>query len=162
MKNNFKKVSIIIACILIFNLFSCSKMFSDEIYIFSDISECANLEINKASDVTVQEYTSTDSDKKLNELKYDAFYAAKYESSEIEFEIYAYEFESSETAKKYFENVTGRKSELDSNFLASGGMNSFEFIVIDHQNAYVVYGHSGEQQKVYSILADAFSKKLEF
>ena len=95
------------------------------------------------------------------------YFAARYESDELEFEIFAYVFENSETAMQYFENVTGKNDNLSVNFsISSGvgllGVSSSEIVVIDGKCAYTVFTPRNQLEETKRALGEIFSKKLDF
>ena len=131
-----------------------------DIYIFENISECEKISQNKPEDATVEVYQSTEKDKKLDGLQYESFFGAKYSSSELTFEIFAYEFQDTEEAHQYFYNHTGRESDRDTNFFGSGGMFSYDLVVIDGKNAYFASTSSGDVDEMYEFFSNVFSTKL--
>ena len=84
-------------------------------------------------------------------------------SLDIEFEIFAYEFKDSDSAKRYFNNVTGKNSEeLDTNFSASMGMTSYRLVIIDFKKAYIVQGPSNNAEEIQDFLKENFTVKIGF
>ena len=156
-KNTNLAVSLIIICTL---LILCGCDVTD-FYIFSDISECDNIEVFKTEDAIVTIYDTPDLDDSIDDLEYDDFYAAKYESAELDFVIFAYEFADSDFAKGYFKKQTGIKTDLDVHFLASGGMFKYRVIAIDGCRAYCANTTQKNSKALILFLEDVFSKKLE-
>lgn len=156
-KNTKLSVSLIIICALLI-LCGCD---ATDFYIFSDISECDNIEAFKTEDAIVTIYDTPDLDDSIDDLEYDDFYAAKYESAELDFEIFAYEFADSDFSKTYFEINTGIKTDLDTHFLASGGIAKYTVIVIDGCNAYCANTTQKYSEDLKLFLGEIFSKKLE-
>lgn len=150
-------VTLIILCIL---LISCGRDVTD-FYIFSDISECDNIEVFKTEDAIVTRYDTPDLDDSIDDLEYDDFYAAKYESAELDFEIFAYVFADSDSTKEYFKKETGIETNLDVHFLASGGMFKYRVIVIDGCRAYCANTTQENSKDLKLFLGEIFSKKLE-
>ena len=131
-----KKTRVIFALLIVLVLIILSFKGPQKLdfYIFEEISECEDL-VSCANGATIQKFDSP-SDENLKNLKYQDFFSAKYESADLTFEINAYVFDSSATAKKYFENITGKSLDLETNFLATGGMTKFKVTVIDQEKAY--------------------------
>ena len=141
-------------------LFACSPKKLD-IYIFEKISECDKInDVHTDAKVTV--YDNSDKDKNLKGLSYSSFFAGEYLSNELDFKIFAYEFENAENAKKYFENATGKKNVNDTTFSTSKGMFEYMIIIIDNKNAYCAYTSPANDVALESFLAEIFSKKLDF
>lgn len=139
---------------------SCGPGIMD-FYIFSDIDECNNIEAFKSEDATITIYDSPDLDKNLGDLAYNDFFAAYYDSNELKFEIFAYEFVDSDSAKKYFERETGIETDISTRFLASGGIKTYNVIVIDDCNAYCANTSQKDSEDLKLFLGEIFSKKIE-
>ncbi len=164
-------ISIVFVAIVVFAL---SYMFTHPLsggyYIFQNISECEQLIPNDQSGVTVDRYDSPDKDTNLNGLLYKEFWGMNLSSDEIEYEIFAYEFEDSDSALKYYVNETGQNSYLnklplsmdDENklFSASKGIPSYRLIVIYKNRAYKVISPSKYADSVNELLASIFSQKV--
>ena len=138
---------------------SCVKE-SPDIYIFEDINECSNISNLTHSNGYVTEYENPNNDKNLKDLKYNDFYAAIYESEELKFEIYAYEFDSPEAAKNYFKNVTGKSTDSSTTFSSSKGMSTYRLVVIDHNCAYTVLTSHDQSETINKSLSEIFSRKI--
>ncbi len=149
---------LIICCGL---LSSCENRVPD-IYIFENISECENIEKYKSDDAVVTICDTPNADKNLNELEYDSFYGSSYESDELDFEMFAYEFEDCDSAKEYFKKETGKIVADDTTFITSIGMSKYEIVVIDGCRAYFVETSKADREDLNLFLSRAFSKKLEF
>ena len=163
-----KKLSVFIAFafILVSSAVSCFPG-KPNIYIFNDISECENISFLKYENSILYRYENPSSDTYLRKLSYVEYFAARYESDELEFEIFAYVFENSETAMQYFENVTGKNDNLSVNFsISSGvgllGVSSSEIVVIDGKCAYTVFTPRNQLEETKRALGEIFSKKLDF
>ena len=154
-------VSILTLVICCGMLSSCENRVPD-IYIFENISECENIEEYKSDDAVVTIYDIPTDDKNLDDLEYDSFYAASYESDELDFEIFAYEFVDSDSAKEYFSKKTGIESVYSTMFLTSGGMTKYDIIVIDESRAYYAETSKEDEEDMNQLLSRVFSKKLEF
>ena len=110
MHKKLYRLGVAILFLLFLLTISCGKR-STDVYIFEDINECSNISNLTYSNGYVIEYENPNDDKYLKNLVYNDFYVAVYESEELRFEIFAYEFDSYESAKKYFKNATGKKEE---------------------------------------------------
>ena len=127
---------------------------------FSDISECENFK--KHDGVMVKKYNTPEKDKKLKNLEYEKFYAAKISCDDFEFEIFAYEFKDSKSAKKYFENNTGIDTDRNTTFSTSFGLSNGSQIVISEEKAYIFYCSSSDRYDVSDFLYENFTVKLDF
>lgn len=142
---------------LIFAFINLGLDLDGDYYIFSDINECLNLK-NDNSKIEMSKYDSPQNDQHLGNLKYNDFCAAKYKSKELEFEIFAYEFNSVNDAKAYFKNGTGKESENNYNFTASTGLfGPSEIIVFKNEKAYTVYVAKKYLNKTKEILKKNFT-----
>lgn len=165
-------ISIVFVAIVVFALsyMLFTQPPSGGYYIFQDISECEQLIPNDPAGVTVDRYDSPDKDANLKGLPYKEFWGIKFSSDEIEYEIFAYEFEDSDSALKYFVNETGKNSYLkklplseddeNKNFSASKGMFSYRLIVIYKNRAYKVTAPSEYANSVNELFASIFSQKV--
>lgn len=155
-------IFIIVTTLLISTtLFACtSKKF--DFYIFEEISECDNINGDLYTNAKLTLYDTSDKDKNVKGLSYRSFFAGEYISDELDFKIFAYEFENTENTKKYFENVTGKKNVNDTTFSTSKGMFEYMIIVIDNKNAYCTYTDPADETALKSFLGEVFSKKLDF
>ena len=133
---------------------------SIDYYIFSDLSEVKKLESSEQLGVTVVKLSSPDGDKNLGDLKYNDFFAADYNSEELNFRIFAYEFENSDIAKEYFKNIKGSNDGLETNFLASWSLFGFSLTVIDENKAYSAYTSVAQAETLKGFLGELFSVKL--
>ena len=161
----YEKISLISIAFLILLmvsslLLSSCQIPNIEVYIFTDLNECSNIKDLTYSAEKIREYENPNGDKYLKELVYTDFYAASYESEELSFEIFAYEFDSAESAQKYFNNVTGKNVSLDTNFSSSKGMGEFRLVVIDQKYAYTVTSSSKEAEILKKSLCEIFSKNI--
>ena len=160
MRKNKIILSILCFFALLFQLCGCIFEFSP-IYIFADISECENIEKLKHEDAIITVYDTPEKDKNAKGLEYEKFFAAEYDSSELEFEIFAYEFKDGDTAKKYFRNETGKKDDRDINFSSSKGMFGYILIVINDNMAYSALSSSADADELEDFLANVFSLNLD-
>jgi len=145
-----------------FALSSCKINTHADYYIFQNISECQALSKLGLEDEKLTPYENAEVDKHLNALHYTDFFAAKYTSSTLEFEIFAYTFENTKSAQSYFANLTGKNDTLETNFLISGGIaGNYEMIVIDGKNAYSIITPKAYLDEIINLLSSVFTKKLD-
>jgi hypothetical protein len=136
-----KKLSVFnaFAFILVSSTVSCFPG-KPNVYIFNDISECENISFLKYENSILYRYENPSADTYLRKLSYVEYFAARYESNELEFEIFAYVFENSETAMQYFENVTGKLPEgwtqenLNSDIVFRNGVENIVYALSNCQN----------------------------
>ena len=171
MKKKHKELlSVIIILLVLFGVLAIvvantwSKQPTDN-FIFKDIDECQNLLSLSYEDGKTTVYNSPSDDNYLKDLTYVDFFAAKYESAELEFEIFAYVFNTSETAQKYFKNVTGKSVDLATNFSSSYGIGLFgvssaELVVIDSERAYIIHIPHNQLEKLEKLLGEIFTVKI--
>ena len=155
-----------------FILFTVQPPVDPILYIFSDIDECENIETYGSEHAEITRYDSPTKDKYWDGLKYTAFYGANYTSAEFDFKIFAYEFQTSEHAMKYFENITGKKiigqnvsgndDHPETTFSTSAGATTYRRVVIDARNAYLITSSKKDAKDVEQFLSKVFSKKLDF
>lgn len=165
-------VSIVFVAIVIFafGYMLFTQPLSGGYYIFQDISECEQLIPDDLAGVTVDRYDSPTKDEDLKGLPYKEFWGMKLSSDEIEYEIFAYEFDDSDSALKYFVNETGKSSYLkelplsdddeNKHFTASKGIPSYHLIVIYKNKAYKVIAPSKYANSVNELMASSFSLKV--
>ena len=140
-------------------MFSSCDLEPPEYHIFTDISECKSMENTHSEPIKIETYDSPDRQQSYIEgLSYSSFYGAKYQTSEFQFEIYAFEFVSPEDSKEYFEKITGKTVNSHNKcFSASGGMTRFRIVAIDGKNAYTVYAPIQDSEKVTVFINSQFS-----
>lgn len=161
MKSTRNLCNCLLFCILLISFFSCGFRKMDY-YIFKDIEECEKIFSMNYDNAKFNHYETAENDEHLGALKYDTFFAGEFRSDELNFEIFAYQFDSDESAKSYFENVTGKSSSgLMSNFSHSGGITESQIVVIDSDRAYSIIMPTSEVESVQKMLEDVFSVKLD-
>lgn len=131
------------------------------VYIFESIEECHKISELDYSGKVVTIYDSPDKDECIEDLRYTAFYGAKFRSYELNFEIFAYEFSSENEAREYYMNVAGMSPSANPCFLSSGGLFSSKILVINSKNAYTVYTSFLGDIALSDVLEDVFSIKIE-
>ena len=160
MKRYFSSIMLILSLLAICLITcSCGPGIID-FYIFSDIGECENINTYKDENATVTVYDTPQEDENLCDLVYNDFFAACYDSSDLKFDIFAYEFTDSDSAKKYYEKVTGTSQNSDTCFSAYGGMTTYTVVVIDGSNAYCANTTQKDSEELKSFLGEVFSKKI--
>ena len=153
-----KKLLAIVVLIMAVLLCSCSAK-GYAFYIFSDISECEQILEQKHDDAEITVYDTPD-DKYIKDLEYVNFFACDYSSSELEFEIYAYEFSSKEDAMQYFTNVTGKSNQPERSFSSSKGMFSFKVEAVDGNKVYRAVSPFYDDNDLLSFLKEIFSVEI--
>lgn len=142
----------------------------NEYFIFQDINECEQLIPTNQSDLMIERYDTPDKDKNLRELSYNYFWGMKFESDELKYEIFAYEFFDSSSALKYYVNVTGQKSyekklplnnDSENKLLSSSkGISNYRIVVVYQNRAYLINASSQYEDEINNLLANTFSYKL--
>lgn len=131
-------------------------------YVFKEIGECEALETSDRKDAKFEKYETPSEDKKLKKLEYETFFGGKYSCDEFSFEIFAYEFKDSDTAKKYYENVTGGISGFDANFSKIARMSSFIMVVLNNEFSYTIYTSPHNAGAVQDFISEIFSLEIYF
>ena len=153
MRSKIVKVIIsVIASVMLLN--SCTNPLETKKYIFESIDECNNIKDLEYTNIQLTEYESPDDDKCAKGLVFNDFYAVDYKSDELKFTLFAYQFDSVETSRKYFENHTGKNDALETNFSHSRGTGPWRIVTYDCERAYYVV----VDDKYYKELEVAFSK----
>ncbi len=176
MKKRKKTVALFIFIILIGCFFvglflhMLNNPLSHEYYIFQNISECEQLIPSDQSNAKIEIYNNVSNDKDLKDLSYKDFFSMNYQSDTLEYELFAYEFEDSDSALKYYVNATGQRiyekklpleSEDENNLLyASKGMSYYRIVVIHKNTAYQLIAPNRYQKEVNELLASSFSIKM--
>ncbi|MBO5879276.1 MAG: hypothetical protein J6Q68_01825 [Clostridia bacterium] len=152
----------LIAGPMLFNLFVYElPNFGDvDYYIFENIEECEKIETLNFTEQKITKYENPEKDKNLKSLQYEAFYGAKYESQELTFEIFAYEFATEEDAAAYFKNSSARKATDKSTFAGSRHAFSADFQVIYYNRVYSVRTTNKHMQAAKDALGTIFSIKI--
>ena len=142
----------------------------NEYYIFAEIGECDNLLPSDQTNVKIEIYDTVSNDKNLQDLSYNNFFAMDYKSDSLQYEIFAYEFEDSDSALKYYVNVTGQTSyekklpldDTDENklLLASTGMFSYRLMVVYKNMAYQIIAPKQYKAELHDLLSSTFSIKI--
>ena len=109
-------------------------------------------------------------DKNLKNLSYESFFGMNFHSNELEYEIFAYEFVDSDSALKYYINVTGQNSyekelpldDSDENkrLSSSKGMSSYRLIAVHQNKAYVIVAPKQYEDVINKMLTTTFSFQL--
>ena len=141
-----------------------------EYYIFEDIEACESLISAEKTSAAFERYETPKNDKKVKDLHYLEFFGGKYKSDELKYEIFAYEFEDSDSALRYYVNETRNTVYLkklpldkeDENYLLSATSGSFRFdmIVVSGSRAYRLSAPSKYIAEIHELLSCVFSEKL--
>lgn len=142
----------------------------NEYFIFQNLNECEQLVSIEQSDLVIDRYTLPDKDENLKELSYESFFGMKLHSNELEYEIFAYEFVDSDSALKYYINVTGQNSyekelpldddDENKRLSSSKGMSSYRLIVVYKHKAYFITAPKQYEDAINKLLANTFSYQL--
>ena len=158
-----KKTTIVFVCAVVLLLIAVSTALmivhtNVSVCIFADLEECESI---ASADGSFSEYTEVSSDKHVKTLTYTDFFAGKYKCDGFKFEIFAYEFDSIDSARAYFEEVTGKNSDgLDTNFSLSSGLLNSHLVVFDSNRAYMLYAPTMDMSDVAQFLSGVFSIKI--
>ncbi len=170
-----KKRPLLIAILLLVSIIGLlTYMFlnprPNEYYIFQNIEECEDLIPHNQSGINIDRYDTPTADKDLKGLTYCNFFGMSFESDTLKYKIFAYEFENSDSALKYYVNVTGQKSyeknlplnEEEDNklLLASQGMSTYTVVVISKNKAYKLIAPNQYVDEISKLLAETFSQKI--
>ena len=163
-----RKLGIILACvvllILIADLVITVDIFANlDVAIFANMEECKAISQGVGHNGDFSAYKDVASDKAIRELKYTDCYAGKYTCDNYDFEIFAYTFETTEDARAYFKNVTGKKSnEMDANYSVSAGifLSRARIVVFQENRAYIVYTAKADIREVSEFLSSIFTRSL--
>ena len=105
----------------------------------------------------IEKYNDTSRDENLEGLQYVAHYAAYYKCEEFEFEIFAYEFESSDVSREYHKNVS-IETDKDVSMHKTVGITKTKLVLIDNTMAYSAFYSNVDAEQVEYYLYTAFSK----
>lgn len=171
-----KKLPILLGLIVVlllivgFVIYMLSYSSPNEYYIFQTIDECEQLIPTDQTDLIIEQYASPEKDKNLKDLSFESFFGMKFHSNELEYEIFAYEFADSNSALKYYINVTGQNSyekelplsDSDENkrLSSSKGMLSYRLIAVYQNKAYVIVAPPQYEDTINKMLATVFSFQL--
>ena len=142
----------------------------NEYFIFQTIDECERLIPSDQTELIIERYVSPEKDKNLKNLSYESFFGMNFHSNELEYEIFAYEFVDSDSALKYYINVTGQNSyekelpldDSDENkrLSSSKGMWSYRLIAVHQNKAYVIVAPKQYEDVINKMLTTTFSFQL--
>lgn len=162
--------SVIFVLIVGFIVYMLNYYSPNEYFIFENIDECEQLIPDSQSDLTIERYDTPDKDKKLKGLSYKHFWGMNYQSNELKYQIFAYEFVDSDSALKYYINVTGQKSyekklplsnDDDNKLLSSAkGMSYYRIVAVYQNKAYLLIAPKQYAEGINNLLANTFSYKL--
>lgn len=143
---------------LLVSISSCGAVNAD-VYMFSDLKECDAIEQRANENIIVEVYDSPKADKHLDNAEYDDFYACMY-SGEFKFELYAYVFADCDTAKSYYQRVTGQPCEQSFSYSSAAGMSNYERTVIKDNLVYTVRCDRSDANAVNTFLSEIFTINL--
>ena len=159
-KTSIVLISVLLLCLIAWFVVVGIMVFGVSAYIFSDMEECKSI---ASADGSFSEYADASSDKNNKGLTYTDFFAGKYDSGDFKFEIFAYEFDSVDSARAYFKEVTGKNSrDRESNFTLSSGLLSSRacMVVFNNNLAYIVYMPTMDIKDATDFLSEVFSIKI--
>ena len=160
---------VVILLIVGFVIYMLNYSSPNEYFIFQTIDECERLVSADQTDSIVERYVSPEKDKNLKNLSYESFFGMNFHSNELEYEIFAYEFVDSNSALKYYINVTGQTSyekELpdesyeNKRLSSSKGMSSYRLIAVYQNKAYVIVAPKQYEDIINKMLASTFSFQI--
>lgn len=161
---------VVILLIVGFVIYMLNYSSPNEYFIFQNIDECERLVSADQTDSIVERYVSPEKDKNLKNLSYESFFGMNFYSNELEYEIFAYEFVDSNSALKYYINVTGQTSyekelPLDESYenkrlSSSKGMSSYRLIAVYQNKAYVIVAPKQYEDIINKMLASTFSFQI--
>ena len=174
MNNTITKVSSIILMIVVFmvslsgcwfedafDAFFYKKTSSQDIYMFENLDELRNMEKSFEKYGQVQSLEAYE-DEFLNNLKFENNYLAKYKCEEFEFEIFAYEFEETNLAKKYYFNIEGKQIFEDYNvwrlYLNENG--NVSIIALNYSDIYRISYKKTNEKAINELLSKHLSYKI--
>lgn len=140
-----------------------------EYYIFQNIEECERLLPSNSSDIQIERYKESSTDANSKGLLYRDFWGIRIESDTIEYELFAYEFNDFDLAKRYFANVTGKNEDMKLpvneqgdcyTFSLSKGMFSYCIVVVCGNRAYKLTAPNKYADDINMLLASTFSQKI--
>jgi len=151
-------VSVLALCLIVALVVIAIMHTGVSIYMFADMEECKTI---ASADDSFSKYTDSSSDKNVSGLTYTDFFAGKYDAGDFQFEIFAYEFDSVDSARAYFDKVTGKNSDgLISNYSSSSGVMSSHIVVFEGKLAYALYLPTSDVVDVAEFLSNVFSIKI--
>ena len=160
MKTSLKILLIVLITLSLMIAFCSCGPKDVEVYIFSDLSECRTIEIEKPNGVQVTSYDSPAGDQYIKELIYNDYYACNYSSAEVQFDLFAYEFPDQATAQEYFKNATGQDTTKTVTYLDSQGVTTYRRVVISNNLAYSVLAKASDADATIEIINQLFSEKI--
>ena len=153
---------IFLGCCALFVFREVTRIHTEEFFIFEDISECENIITNRTKDATVELINDPAGDKLYNEsFSYTSFWGAEYASDSLNFVIYAYEFDSRETAKAYYEVNSEHNTREESAAITQKICFRGQITVFNDNTAYVIYTRSSKVDEVMEFISNCFSVKVE-
>ena len=172
-----RKKSPIIVCSILFVVFAITAFarillnpLPDEYFIFQNLEECERLIPSNLAGTNIERYHTPTDDKDLKDLSYHTFWGVNFQSGTLKYKLFAYEFENSDSALKYYVNVTGENfyekrlplNEQEDNILlsASRGATTYQIVVVSQNRAYQLNAPNKYADEINELLAQTFSQKL--
>ena len=159
-KTSIVLISVLLLCLIAWFVVVSIMVAGASVYMFADMEECKSI---ASADGSFSEYADASSDKNIKGLNYTDFFAGKYDSGDFRFEIFAYEFDSVDSARTYFKKVTGKNSrDMETNFSLSSGIFSSRarMVVFNNNLAYIVYIPTMDVKDAAEFLSEVFSIKI--
>ncbi len=154
-KKYMQVILVFVGFITILSSTSCSFQKKD-FYIFEDISDCENITEHLEDETKLEIYDTPEKDPALKDIEYKSFYAARYKSRKMDFEIFAYEFKNAEDLEEY---CTNKDECYESYGIKSQGLFYTFIYVADENRAYSLYTNTFDDKEVKEILEKTFSIK---
>lgn len=155
-------VSVVAITVLLVAIARFATLWNADVFIFSNIDECKTIENRSVGTGSFTNYQDSTQDDCLQGLSYISFYAGKYSSNQLKFELFAYEFDDVTSSRRYFENITGKNTErMEQNFSISSGMITARIVAYSNNHAYAVYCPTNNLPDVMQILEEVFTVKIK-
>lgn len=155
-------VSVVAITVVLMAIARFATLWNAEVFIFSNIDECKAIENRSGETVSFTKFQDATQDDCLQGLSYISFYAGKYSSDQLKFELFAYEFDDVASSRSYFENITGKDTEqMEQNFSISSGMITARIVAYSNNHAYAVYCPTNNLPNVMQILEELFTVKIK-
>ena len=156
MKNKKIYTAIVSIALIVFLLlgFASCPIGKQDFYIFADISECENIKEHVPDKTKLEIYDTPEKDPAIRNIEYKSFYAAKYSSLKMDFEIFAYEFKNSEDLDEYCKN---RDKYFKMHGMRTQGIFYTYICVGDENKIYSLYTKTFDEKEVMEVLKECFS-----
>ena len=134
------------------------------VYMFQEIEECENLIHYEQIDSTITRYHDANIDPNIKGFEYKSFFGMYYQSDNMEFEIFAYEFTNKENAFTYYAIVNEDEYislEKEATFTKVHGQNNYEIIVARSNKVYKLTTSNLMIDQIDKMLSTVFSIKIK-